>query len=256
MLAFIRDGNCVESIRPYAKEGESKLRSGDSRAQGSEDATLLRKRCYAAQWRSLVYFHCPRLTHLAILIAGLVGMSVTLAQSRLTERNKISVLLPDNTQAALPLETGILVFHRKAAGLAGVSSYTEISGRQATVRLHTGQPQTFVMSLEPNSELIAANEAVLAGMAALHKLDVDKKSGKRRLVSIDVTGYGPFNKQRTADYRGIPLNFSHDDARSVRIEPRSPLPPGEYAFGPLTSTGSSDPYGPTNQFYFYCFAVD
>lgn len=191
---------------------------------------------------------------LVVLMIGLTGFFECHAQSGSEATNGFVLLLADNTQAKLPLETGVMKYHAKAIGIAGGKSYTEISGRQAAVRLQSGQPQTFLMFVD--SEIIAGNPMVLMGLCQLHKLDVDKRAGTRQDVHSDITGYGPIAKHKAEDYRGIPLNFSHYDAHFVKVEPRSPLPPGEYAFRSATGVGPTDPYGSQNQFYFYCFGVD
>jgi hypothetical protein len=66
---------------------------------------------------------------------------------------------------------------------------------------------------------------------------------------MNTTGYGPISKNKMQDSYSIPLNFSRYDAHTVRIEPKAPLPAGEYAFSAPLSGGDS------NQLNYYCFGV-
>jgi len=200
---------------------------------------------------------------LYLMLAGLVVSAVlsvgTFAQSAPQEQNKISLLTPDNTMTALPLETGTAKSKTKFGGVAGAKTFTEIPGRQASVRVKAGQPQTFVVSLAgwgpgvTYETMMAAAPAMQ--FATLYRLDVNKKSDAREVLFADTTSYGVFAKSKTmGDPRGIPLNFSRYDAQTVKVEPRSPLAPGEYAFMALTSP--TDPYAAQNQSHYYCFGVD
>jgi hypothetical protein len=198
-----------------------------------------------------------------LILAGLVvwaALSVsTFAQSAPLEQNKISLLAPDQTLTALPLETGTPKSKTKLGGVAGARTFTEIPGRQASVRVKPGQPQTFVVSLAAWGPGVTYETMMAAAPAAqfatLYRLDVNKKADTREILFADTTSYGVFAKSKTmGDSRGIPLNFSRYDAQAVKVEPRSPLAPGEYAFMALTSP--TDPYAAQNQSHYYCFGVD
>jgi hypothetical protein len=180
----------------------------------------------------------------------------SLAQNDSTGLCTISVLGPSGTPTPLPLETGTAKSKSKLAGVGGMKSTTVIPGLQATARLAQNQQQAFVMSLLPYGPNASYESVRAAGqMAILYKLDVNKKSGVRELVNIDV-GFGGIRKTKgvITDIRGIPLNFSHFDDHSVRIEPRSPLMPGEYAFVALNTR--PDPYANQSQTQYFCFGVE
>jgi hypothetical protein len=135
----------------------------------------------------------------------------------------------------------------------GAKTWTEIPGKQASVRLGAREPQTFVVGVAgPLPDPLPMN----IQYATLIKLDVDKKSGTRQLVHYNdsaVFGIGPKAKVNS-DAHGIPLNFARRDAQSITVEPRSALLPGEYAF--FTMTQSEDPYAKGPQSLFHCFGVD
>ncbi len=199
----------------------------------------------------------------ALLIVCLaIGASLsveTFAQSGPHEQNRISLLAPDNTMTVLPLESGTVKSKAKLGGIAGGKTATEIPGRQASVRVKSGQPQTFVVSLAAWGQgvtyeaMIAASPAMQ--FATLYKLDVNKKADTREVLFSETTGYAVFTKSKgMGDFRGIPLNFSRYDAQSVKIEPRAPLAPGEYAFVAIAT--ATDPYAAQNQSHYYCFGID
>jgi hypothetical protein len=198
----------------------------------------------------------PQAVPVLILLGPLA--TITLAQSNPLEKQKISLLRADNTTTALPLEAGTVKSKNKLAGMAGAKTFTEIPGKQAIVRLSVGQPQTFVLRLEGLGS--DAYEAMTAGnpgyqFATLYKVDSNKKNNTREVVFADTTFYGVYAKTKgVGDFRGIPLNFSHYDAQDVRLETRTPLPPGEYAF--VAVAAATDPYAAQNQTHFYCFGVD
>jgi hypothetical protein len=130
----------------------------------------------------------------------------------------------------------------------------EVPGERASVRLTAGEAQAFVLGLRwALPEPFPSN----AAMATLKRLEV--KKGKREYVGMDFTTYGGLVTKSSASGQadqplGIPLNSSRYDTQSVRIEPRSPLPPGEYAF--ITLSATTDPYKPANEFTLFCFGVD
>ena len=202
------------------------------------------------------------LSHALLIGCLAIGASLSVeifAQSGPHEQNKISLLTPDNTMTVLPLETGTVKSKAKLGGIAGGKTATEIPGRQASVRVKPGQSQTFVVSLAAwgpgvtYETMIAASPAMQ--FATLYKLDVNKKADTREVLFAETTGYAVFTKSKgMGDFRGIPLNFSRYDAQSVKIEPRSPLAPGEYAFVALAA--ATDPYAAQNQSHYYCFGID
>jgi hypothetical protein len=124
-----------------------------------------------------------------------------------------------------------------------------------------GQPLTFLVSATAwgPQATYQTIEAVMAAspttpLAYLYKLEVDSKAATRQVVSYESTNYVVYGKSKMSDFRGIPLNVGRYDAQTVKIEPRSPLAPGEYAFQALV--GATDPYAAQNQGYYYCFGVD
>jgi hypothetical protein len=193
-----------------------------------------------------------------ILLMSAAAVSVEcLAQTGVIGGNRISVLRPDNARTELPLEAGTAKFHNKIGGLGGGKSYVELPGKQAELRLKAGQPQIFLVGIPdngPGSSYDAIHaQAPSLQWAMLYKLDLNKKN--REVPLVDSTGFGPISKTKAQDFRGIPLNFSRYDDHTVRIEPRSLLPAGEYAFL-ATSVTQTDAYGPQNQLYYYCFGID
>jgi hypothetical protein len=182
------------------------------------------------------------------------------AQSGPREQNKISVLRSDGTMMPLPLEAGTIKSKMKLGGFAGAKTDTEIPGKQASVRLKTGEAQAFVMSLAAYGPSVSYDSLIAAApglpLATLYKLEVNKKADMRDVPFVETTGFAPvYSKSKgMTDFRGIPLNFSRYDDHSVRIEPRSPLMPGEYAFAAVTV--ATDPYAAQNQTLYYCFGVD
>jgi hypothetical protein len=165
----------------------------------------------------------------------------------------MAALQPDNTRIALAFESGMMKQHTKMVGLAGGKTYVELAGKQARVRLNQGQARVFLMSISDMGfgvtyESASTSLGSSTGWAVLYKLDVDKKN--RQVVQMNIIGYGPISKSKRRDSYSIPLNFSRYDAHTVRIEPKAPLPAGEYAFSaPLAG-------GDQNQLNYYCFGVN
>jgi hypothetical protein len=152
---------------------------------------------------------------------------------------------------ALPVTGGNIKGKAKLGGLGGVKTTVTVPGEAANIRLKTGEPQAFVMGIRTPLPDPLPN----AAYAWLHKLEV--KRGKRELLVGDVSSYVVTARSRTFDPRGIPLNFARYGAQALRIEPRSPLPPGEYAFIMQDqATPESDPYRTYNDFRVFCFGVE
>ena len=186
------------------------------------------------------------------MILAVVTPLVLLAQSG-AQHSLFYRLGPDATLTPLQPEIGTMKGKSKLGGVGGVKVVTEIPGSRAALRLKASDAQTFVVDVEAYTGVQGTLPDQLPPVqyATLYKLDV--KGGKREVVSVDVTNYGIYQKARGQDdARGIPLNFARHDTHAVRIEPRSPLPPGEYGF----FTVDPDPYRPTNQFRYYCFGID
>ena len=189
-----------------------------------------------------------------------LALQYALGQSPPRDQNKISLLRSDNSLVALPLEAGTVKVKTKFGGVLGGKVATEIPGGRSTVRLRAGEQQTFVLGLGAYGPTATFDSVVAAvpsvQFANLHKLEVNKKADTRDVLFSETTGFAPVYTKNNgmADSRGIPLNFSRFDDHSVRIEPRSPLSPGEYAF--LAVTTPTDPYAAQNQTFYYCFGVE
>ncbi|MGD0009855.1 MAG: hypothetical protein ABSE93_15080 [Terriglobia bacterium] len=167
-------------------------------------------------------------------------------QNGTTQPGSYYVLGPGDTLTALPLVKGTMKGKGKALLVyTKVESVVDIPGEQATLRLNPSDAQRFVRGVKGPLPL-----SLHPGRyATLAKLDVT--GGKREWVAFGGTSYYAGVKSQTADIRGIPLDFTRYDPNSIEISPRSPLPPGEYAF----VWTDPDPYG-KNSYLFYCFGVD
>ncbi len=184
----------------------------------------------------------------AVAFAVFVSLAA-LAQTVTPQPHKVYFLSPTQGLIPLSLETGMTKGKSKLGGLAGSKVLTKLSGERSAARLAPEAHPVFVLEIQGQLP-----ESVPPGLyAVLVKLDVKGKT--RQFVALDVTTYGVVAKSKggALDPRGIPLNFVRHDAQSIRIEPRSSLPPEEYAF---FATDPSDPYAPTNQSSYYCFGVD
>jgi len=192
------------------------------------------------------------------VVSCLVAPSAGLSAQNAARENKISLLRPDHTLVRLPLEYATLKTKVKLLGYGGGKGFLELPGKQASVRLKAGDPQAFVMSLAvfgptASYEMVTAQDPAYQ-FASLFKAEINPKRDTRQIVMVDTTSYPIAPKVKIADSRGIPLDFSRYEAGSVRIQPRQPLPPGEYCFA-ATVVGA-DPYADPNQRPYYCFGVD
>lgn len=194
-------------------------------------------------------------------IAGIVPAMIGLAslwpavspcqQSQDVPPDSYWILRAGGALTALPVTAGDIKGKTKFGGLGGVKTTVTIAGEAAEIRLKPGEAQTFVMGIRtPLPDPLPS-----AAYAWLHKLEV--KRGKRELLVSDVSSYVVTGKSRTFDPRGIPLNFTRHGAQALQIQPRSPLPPGEYAFiAPDQATPDSDPYRKYHDYRVFCFGVD
>ena len=169
----------------------------------------------------------------------------TLGQQATTARLSAHYLLTaDKALVELPLITGVMKGKTKFV-IGGVKSVVELPGERAVIRLKANDPQVFVLGVQgPLPEQVP-----VAMYTMLHKLEA--KGGKRQWVPLDITSYVVTATSRDTT-RGIPLNFSRFNAQALKVEPRTFLTPGEYAF----VMPESDPYAPPGQFRFHCFGVD
>lgn len=190
-----------------------------------------------------------------MVISGSALSSAALAQ---IEENKIYLLDPNGSLRPLAMETGtIRATNNIPLALVGVNkakTWTDFTGTRAALRISSGQAQTFVVGTSPVGPLPQQLD-IGSLFAVLTKLDVNKKAGTRESLFLSVNGFYGIVKTRTSSSgpQGIPLNFARYDDHAVRIQPRSPLSPGEYAFMALVSR---DPYSPQNQQLFFCFGID
>ena len=135
----------------------------------------------------------------------------------------------------------------KLGGLAGVKQSVEIPGEKAALRIKAGE-MLFVVGTAGQ----LPDRLPPIAYARLDKLDV--KGGKRVWIFQDITSYGGFGGKANnngVQSAGIPLNFARYDEHAIKIDPRSPLPPGEYAF----VVNAHDPYQ-TLLYKFFSFGVD
>src|ERR1700694_5995041 len=96
-----------------------------------------------------MYAQSPFCHYLAFaIVIALAAASAGLLAQNAPRENKISLLLPDDTLVPLPLEFATTKSKVKLLGAGGIKSFMEIPGKQTSVRLKSGDPQTFVMSLE------------------------------------------------------------------------------------------------------------
>lgn len=195
----------------------------------------------------------PRLSLLVIL--GTVLAGAVLAQ---TEENKIYLLDPGGTLRQLALETGTIKSTTSVPlALVGVSkakTWTDFPGTRAAVRLSASEVQTFVIGTTALGRLPDHLDPSVF-YTVLTGLDINRKAGTRESLFLAAKGFLGINKisKASAGPLGIPLNFSRYDDHAVRIQPRSPLARGEYAF---MAVGGRDPYAAQNQLLFYCFGID
>jgi hypothetical protein len=182
----------------------------------------------------------------------LLTASAVIAQTA-TQEHKMYLLGPKNTLTELSLQTGTVKSTLNKAGvIVGIGkskTFTEIAGPAAPIRLRPDSKQVFVLETGfPVPDRLDTSSVY----ATLVRLDVNRKAGTRELLFASYGGAYGIGKSRTAE-GVIPLNFSRFAGRSISIEPRSILPPGEYAFNAQTAP---DPYAPQNQSLYYCFGVD
>jgi hypothetical protein len=205
-----------------------------------------------------MYAQSPFCRYLAFAtVIALAAASDGLLAQNAPRENKISLLLPDDTLVPLPLEFATTKSKVKLLG-AGIKSFLEIPGKQTSVRLKSGDPQTFVMSLAAFGPGVSYERVIDENpafqFAVLLKADADKKTDTRQIVLMEMTNHLLGLRVKWVDSRGIPLNFSRYDADSIRIDTRLPLPPGEYAFAAMIIP--TDPYADRTQIPYYCFGVE
>ena len=172
------------------------------------------------------------------------------------EEHKVYLLGPNDTLTELSLQTGTMKSTVNKAltfvGAGKIKVFTEISGVSAPLRLRPGTPQVFVLG---TGRAAALPTSLAPGIyASVFKLDVNNKAGTRELLSFSSAGAYLINKTRTGG-PVIPLNFSRFGDYAIRIEPRSALAPGEYAFSAGQAT-TTDPYAPQQNVLYYCFEID
>lgn len=187
------------------------------------------------------------------------GVAVSVCGLAQTEEHKMYVLGPNDALTELSLQSGTPKSNMGASvrliGVGKAKTFTEIPGVSAPVRLQSGAPQVFVLG---TSRLVKLPDPLVQGAiyATVVKLDVNKKAGTREVLAFSYAGGFGIGKTRTQQSGGvIPLNFSRFNDYAIRIEPRSALPAGEYAFSALL-VAAADPYTDANKIWYYCFGVD
>lgn len=165
---------------------------------------------------------------------------------------------------------------KAAAGIVHQKVVVDIPGQACAIRLKSGDPQTFLSGASPGTTYMAPPdyqqlpETLVVGIyAVIQELAV--KSGSRQLIIDDTKGnvYVPGKIATSgAPTLGIPLNFSRFASLVVKSEPRSPLPPGEYALvcsaaNTMTvgcTVPQTDLYASPNlswdEYQFACFGID
>jgi len=130
---------------------------------------------------------------------------------------------------------------KAAAGFIHQKVVLDIPGEACTVRLRVGDPQTFLSGAYPGTTYMAPPdyqqlpETLALGLYTLLQ-ELAGKPGKRELVLDETKGNmvgvmrGKVDTSGSSPALGIPLDFSRYAGLAVKSEPRSPLPPGEYAF--------------------------
>lgn len=188
-------------------------------------------------------------------IVGLATMfpCSALAQSP-TEENRVYLLQPDGTLKELPLESGIAKSTRTrgmiVTGAGKAKTFTEIAG-QSAIRIGSGTPQTFVIGMSMAVPLPSKLDPY-AKYAMLQTFELNKKSGNREWLFASTTGGYVYFKSHGMS-AAIPLNFERYSDHAIKIQPRTPLAPGEYGF--LVQPVTPDPYARA-QTYFRCFGID
>jgi hypothetical protein len=190
-----------------------------------------------------------------LLILGVAACVCGLAQ---TEEHKMYLLGPNDALTELSLQSGTPKSNMgtsvRLIGVGKAKTFTEIPGVGAPVRLQGGAPQVFVLGM---SRLVKLPDPLVQGAiyATVIKLDVNKKAGTREVLAFSYAGGYGIGKTRTQSGGVIPLNFSRFNDYAIRIEPRSALPAGEYAFSALL-VAAADPYTDANKIWYYCFGID
>lgn len=168
------------------------------------------------------------------------------------------ILGPGDTLTEMSLQSGMVKSTMgKAVRIVGAGkskTFTEIAGTNAPVRLQSGTPQVFVLGT-PKAVPLPSRLDPSGIYATIVRLEVNKKAGTRELLAFSFAGYAGIGKARTQTADSvIPLDFSRFDDHAIRIQPRSVLPPGEYAFSAQART--VDPYANPNVLWYYCFGID
>jgi hypothetical protein len=190
-----------------------------------------------------------------LVILGVAASFCGLAQ---TEEQKIYLLGPNDALTELSLQAGTPKSNMgtsvRLIGVGKAKTFTEIPGVSAPVRLQSGAAQVFVLGM---SRLVKLTDPLVQGAiyATVVKLDVNKKAGTREVLAFSYAGGYGIGKTHTQAGGVIPLNFSRFNDHAIRIEPRSTLPPGEYAFSALPSA-AADPYTDANKIWYYCFGIE
>jgi len=126
----------------------------------------------------------------------------------------------------------------KALGLGGMGVSYEIQNEHSPVRIGAGAPLEIVVKLE-------TRDVDPATIVLLYPLTIAK--GKRQLLISGVHGFISHQTRSDLQNKQTQMVFTKHGQASLKIEPASPLAPGEYAI-----TVQSRDQQPTA----YCFGID
>lgn len=124
-------------------------------------------------------------------------------------------LLADGKLVALESQKPKVSNKVKVLGFAGGSTIYVFEGKSSPVQI-ASDAAVFVVRLEVNADP--------AQLVNIDRLQIDEKSGTRKVVVVKLTGFAGGNQ---AQIETLSLKFAKQ-GNSLRFTPASPLPAGEY----------------------------